>query len=206
MIKAVKKLKFWSRKKRKKKTHQSYYPTPPPPYPPPPPPPPSRSHCCCSCYSSSTQPSAPPLPPTWFDSDPTRDTFFSAPEPPSYSNQSEFREEEIGLDSTKPLYPTLPESSSSYQQYLVPNPVYGIPVSQTARREKSAGVFGCVVNFGIHLIRCFFPCYRICEVRWMVMNKYSYALDLVFRFFNICICRKWCWLWWSCFGMEGGIF
>ncbi|KAK7380726.1 hypothetical protein VNO78_33242 [Psophocarpus tetragonolobus] len=42
MMKAVKKLKFWSKKKRNKKRNEHA----------------PQSHCCCS----STQPSAPPLP------------------------------------------------------------------------------------------------------------------------------------------------
>ena len=155
MIKAVKKLKFWSRKKRKKKTHQPYY------HPLPPPPP---NHCCCSRYSS-TQPSAPPLPPSWFDSDTNHETPLAPGFPePSYPSQTQQIYQEI-ITETSQIYPTLPERSSSYQQYMVPNPVYGIPVAQTAaRRERSAGVFGCVVDFGIHLMRCFFPCYRIREV------------------------------------------
>ena len=149
----MKKLKFWPRKKRKKKTHHPlpYYP-PPPTRPPPPPPPllPSH-HCCCSC--SKAEPSAPPLPSSWYNSGEAHESLLAA-----------------GVQPAAPEleYPALlidDESSSSYQQYMVPNPVYGIPVSvEAARRERSGGVFGCVVNFGMHLFRCFFPCYRIREV------------------------------------------
>ncbi|KAF3439316.1 hypothetical protein FNV43_RR17593 [Rhamnella rubrinervis] len=151
MIKAVKKLKFWSRKKRKKKTHQPYHhPLPPPP-----------SHCCCSCYSS-TQPSAPPLPPSWFVSDINHESPLEPGFPePSYPTQTQQIYQEIVSETSQ----ILPERTTSYQQYMVPNPVYGVPVAQTAaRRERSAGVFGCVVDFGIQLMRCFFPCYRIQEV------------------------------------------
>ncbi|PON68569.1 homeobox protein, partial [Trema orientale] len=135
MIEAMKKLKLWPRKKREKKTHHPllYYP-PPPTRPPPPPPPPTppplppSHHWCCSC--SKAGPSAPPL--TSAD-----DCLFVAGVQPAASDFD---------------YPALAddESSSSYQQYMVPNPVYGIPVSvpmQAAQRERCGGVFGCVINF-----------------------------------------------------------
>ena len=153
MMKAVKKLKFWSRKKRKKKTQEPYYPPPPPP-----------CHCYHSCYS--TQPSAPPLPP-WLEPEQTH----LVPDI-SYPSQTQLPpqpREIIDVLETSPMYPTLPAptasiSSSSYQQYMVPNPVYGMPVVETARRERRAGFFGCVVNFGVHLIRCFCPCFSIREL------------------------------------------
>lgn len=172
MLKAVKKLKFWSRKKRKKKTQEQepYYPYPPRP-----------CHCCqySSCYSS-TQPSAPPLPP-WLEPEHEQTTqhhhAIPAAAAPLVHQPSQFQfqlppQEEIVLETTTtPLYhPTVPvpaatESNySSYQQYMVPNPVYGMPVVQTPRRERRAGFFGCLVSFGIQLIRCFCPCFHIREV------------------------------------------
>jgi hypothetical protein len=161
MMKAVKKLKFWSRKKRKKKTQDPYYLPPPP------------CHCYHSCYS--TQPSAPPLPP-WLDLEQTHDQAIPAPvvQPVpdlSYPNQARVPNiQEIVTETSPIMYPTLPDaavSTPSYQQYMAPNPVYGIPVvgGETARRERRAGFFGCVVNFGIHLFRCFCPCLSIREVR-----------------------------------------
>ncbi|XP_022155153.1 uncharacterized protein LOC111022295 [Momordica charantia] len=55
MLKAAKKLKFWSKDKKRRKTRDSsYLPPPPPPY------------CSCSCSYSAIRPSAPPLPP-WLD-------------------------------------------------------------------------------------------------------------------------------------------
>ncbi|OVA20937.1 hypothetical protein BVC80_8839g28 [Macleaya cordata] len=58
MIKAIKKLKIWSKKKKRKKNHLLH---PPPPPPPPP-------HCC---FCSTIRPSAPPLPP-WLDYEQTQ--------------------------------------------------------------------------------------------------------------------------------------
>ncbi|XP_028762952.1 uncharacterized protein LOC114721293 [Neltuma alba] len=132
MMKAVKKLKFWSRKKKKRKNHQPYYPLPPP-YPPPPPP----CHHCHAC-SSSTEP----------------------------SSLHPYRH---GLKLNRTMGPSrnpvsnLPQKSSSYQQYMVPEPVYGIPITHTATQERSGGLFGCVFGFGAHLFRCVFPCFHIRE-------------------------------------------
>ncbi|XP_008218648.2 PREDICTED: uncharacterized protein LOC103318957 [Prunus mume] len=173
MIKAVKKLKFWSRKKRKKKTHhhQPYYPPPPPTRPAPLPPGP-RHHCCsCSSSTYSTQPSAPPLPP-WLDAEYTHEALFAplVQPAPEFGYQADPRQQEPTMKTnagsgTTSIYPT----SSSYQQYMVPDPVYGVPVAQTTRattteRSAAAGVFGCVVDFGIRFFRCFCPCFHIREV------------------------------------------
>ncbi|EXB80400.1 hypothetical protein L484_010969 [Morus notabilis] len=152
----MKRLKIWSRKKRKKKAYNylPYYPPPPPPSRPPPPPPLPQinHHSCCSC--SRAEPSAPPLPQSlWITS------------------------EEEAILAAQVVQPAAPEfdyaampddeiSNSSYQQYMVPDPVYGIPVStRNAKTERSGGLFGCVLDFGIHLIRCFIPCYLIKEVK-----------------------------------------
>ncbi|KAB1208619.1 hypothetical protein CJ030_MR7G007731 [Morella rubra] len=150
MMKAVKKLKFWSRKKRRKKTHEPCHPPP-------------TCHCCHPCYS--TQPSAPPLPPG-LDPEQTHHPF---PAPvvhpvPDLSYPAQTQLPDIVLETSPIVYSTLPAGTSSYQQYMAPNPVYGMPVLQTARREKTGGLFGCVVNFGIHLIRCLCPCFCIREV------------------------------------------
>lgn len=148
----MKRLKFWSKKKRKRKAYHPlpYYPPPPPPpsrpAPAPPPPllPPIIHHWCSSC--SRAEPSAPPLPPSWYAPDEGGDALLAA----------------------EPAEPAAPEFDVSYQQYLVENPVYGIPVStQIAepKTERSGGLFGCVLNFGMHFVRCFFPCYSIKEVQ-----------------------------------------
>ncbi|KAG2704384.1 hypothetical protein I3843_05G001700 [Carya illinoinensis] len=152
MMKAVKKLKFWSRKKRRKNhVHEPYYP-------------PSTCHCGHSYYS--TQPSAPPLPP-WLD---LEQTCHPIPSPVihalpdlTFPSQNQLSQQEIVFETTSIMHPVMP-AATSYQQYMAPNPVYGVPLVQTTRRERRAGFFGCVINFGIHLIRCFCPCVRIREV------------------------------------------
>ncbi|CAK7357203.1 unnamed protein product [Dovyalis caffra] len=156
MIKAARKLKkLWPRKKKRKKTHQyqePYYYHPP-----------SSCHYCCSYPTALAQPSAPPLPP-WLEPELTYEAISAPgigvqPLPElAYPSQIQAPSQEI-VEETAPMYPAL----SSYQQYLVPNPVYGVPVEQKLVREKSAGFFGCVVNFGINIIRCFCPCFRIRE-------------------------------------------
>ncbi|XP_059648305.1 uncharacterized protein LOC132294455 [Cornus florida] len=161
MIQAVKKFKFWSRKKKKKKkrknSHDIEYP--PPPW-----------HCHFSYHP--VQPSAPPLPP-WLDYGQSHDTILAAEiSPPllgfASSSQAQLPPPQEIVPELKPLDPTLSISSTtsitSYQQYMVPNPAYGMPVAPPVRREREAGLFGCVVDIGIHLIRCFCPCFRIREV------------------------------------------
>ncbi|KAK9928851.1 hypothetical protein M0R45_025970 [Rubus argutus] len=168
MIKAVKKLKLWSRKKRKRRPHP-----PPPPYDPPPPPPARHQcHCCCSytASSSTTQPSAPPLPP-WMDyTEPTHE-IETLPVPELRHPAPELAYHPLPVpvqqESTSALNLNTSQTSS-YQQYMVPipDPVHGVPVAQapTAARERSAGFFGCVVDFGTHLFHCLFPCFHIREV------------------------------------------
>ncbi|XP_022714469.1 uncharacterized protein LOC111274079 [Durio zibethinus] len=159
MLKAVKKLKFWSSKKRKRKS-LGFDPSSPP----------SRCHCCYSC--SSTQPSAPPLP-SWLEAEMTQDAIPTPDQAelfPEFSyptDQVQYPTQDIVsspvFSAPFPAPAPAPAAAPSYQQYLVPNPVYGLPVVQTARRERSAGFFSCVINFGVNLIRCFCPCFRIRE-------------------------------------------
>lgn len=158
-MKAVKKLKFWSRKKKKKKNHQPYYPPPPPP-----------CYHCCGC-SSSTEPSAPPLPP-WLEAEQNYGTFLLQPtlEPaPELTYPSPVH----APSRESVVEPNPVERSSSYQQYMVPEPVYGIPITQTATRERSGELFGCVFSFGAHLFRCLFPCFHIREQVW---SGYAWTL------------------------------
>lgn len=83
----------------------------------------------------------------------------------TFSSEAQFAFLAPQENEMNPLTPALPVSTcSSYQQYLVPNPVFGMPVVPPPRRERSAGVFGCVFNIGAYLIRCFFPCFRIQEI------------------------------------------
>lgn len=162
VIKNMKKLKFWSRKKKKKKIHFAENP-------------PANAHCCC--HNNQFQPSAPPLPPHY---DQIHEASYAASVanyhtfsgyPLNTSNDFQFtftwEENENYVDpEIQPLLPTLPVSttSSSYQHYMVPIPVYGMPVVPTARRsERSFGVIGCVFNVGKHLVRVACPCFRIKE-------------------------------------------
>ncbi|MBA0745289.1 hypothetical protein Gogos_007867, partial [Gossypium gossypioides] len=133
MFKAVKKLKFWSRKKRKRKSLA------PQPY-----------HCFCHCSHSTSshyyqcnypysplQPSAPPLPP-WFQAELTQDEFLTSEqaeaEPfPEFSHPTDLVQD---IESD----PMIPAAAvPSYQQYMVSNPVYGPVVQHTGRRERSGG-------------------------------------------------------------------
>ncbi|KAF7842825.1 auxin response factor 1-like [Senna tora] len=171
VIKAMKKLKLWSRKKRKKKTHHEPY------YPPPPPPPLPCHHYCCS----RTEPSAPPLP-AWLEPGRNYGTFLApnsttSVEPmPELVTLYESQEaqvppphQEIIVEPNKQVYhQTSSSSSSSYQQYMVSSiiseeAVYGIPIAQTSQRKRSRGVFGCVFSFGAYVFRCLFPCFHIRE-------------------------------------------
>ncbi|XP_050210704.1 uncharacterized protein LOC126661000 [Mercurialis annua] len=159
MIKAMKKFKkLWPKKKKRKRTHQeSYYYLPPVPLPPPPPlrpPPPPPVHCCYS-YSIPLQPSAPPLPP-WLE---------------CVQSQRQFQCEEIVLEAAAAdseifhkvrscVEATAVDDTLSYQQYTVPNPVYGVPViEQTLIKERSSEFFGCFLGLGANFIRCFCPCF-----------------------------------------------
>lgn len=140
VIKAVKKLKLWSKKKRKKKTHGHEHPP----------------HYCCSCYcSSSIQPSAPPLP-----SSSCLDF--------EYSNYGTFLPPPEPEPEPEPQPQEIASLNSSYQQYMVSvsEPVYGIPVPviHASRTERSAGQFGCLFSFGSYLFRCLFPCFYIRQV------------------------------------------
>ncbi|MFS7919270.1 hypothetical protein Hanom_Chr03g00210771 [Helianthus anomalus] len=144
VMKHLKSLKFWSKKKKKKRITTIHHHSPPP--------------CCCS---PAFQPSAPPLP-SWLDYEQqtytqhllTADVKFSAlPKEHDISNANP-------SSSSGDV-----ESGGSYQQYMVENPVYGAPVLQSTETERSAGAVGCVFNIGAHLFRCFFPCFRIRDVR-----------------------------------------
>ncbi|KAI4296147.1 hypothetical protein L6164_036129 [Bauhinia variegata] len=162
VIKAVKKFKFWSRKRKRRRTHEPYYPPPPPTRPPPPPP----YHCCCTF--SSIQPSAPPLP-SWLEAEQSYGTFWEPsdhrmPEKTFPIQTHAPLQQEIVMDTSAACVAPPLGNSSSYQQYMVPEPVYGVPVTQTATRERSSGVFGCAFSFGAHLFRCLFPCFHIREV------------------------------------------
>nr|ABE91857.2 hypothetical protein MtrDRAFT_AC140551g58v2 [Medicago truncatula] len=120
LIKSVKNLKLWSKKNRKKKKHDNNYEHPPH----------LPCHHCCSCFTSTTQPSAPHLPPfSWLeeveqDNNYDYGTFLLPPEkayPPSQA-------QDIGVS--------------------VSEPVYGIPVL-TLTDRSTACVIGYVKTFNM---------------------------------------------------------
>ncbi|XP_055816411.1 uncharacterized protein LOC129885945 [Solanum dulcamara] len=160
LTKAMKKLKFWSKKKKKKRAPLLEQPrSPPPPFLP------YYYHCP---YNYPIQPSAPPLPP-WFEYEqqqPHDDSIFTT-EQGSGSNQPHGSNNAQHNDNVGEI--NQPKSTTSDknlpQQYMVPNQVYGVPIISEARTERAAGAFGCVINFGAHLFRCFFPCFHIRELK-----------------------------------------
>lgn len=148
LAKAIKKLKFWSRKKKKIKYYNIEELAPPPP----------TFHYCHPWVP--VQPSAPPLPP-WYDHEEDQYSHFGQDSCVASSSEAEFSStlEEIAPDfnSVYPPPTSAVSNNTSYQQYMVPNPVYGVPVLPAVRREKKAG------GFFRHLICCFFPCFHISE-------------------------------------------
>ncbi|XP_052192182.1 uncharacterized protein LOC127801277 [Diospyros lotus] len=154
LVKAMKKLKFWSRK-RHKKNHALIEPPLPPP-------------CHCRHTSPEFQPSAPPLP-LWFHPNYAQNSLSESPFGPHSgmpsSSQAEFIPQQIVPEFNSLQIPAPPAgNATSYQQYTAPNPVYGVPVMPAVRRKRAAGVLGCIVNFGRHLIRWFCPCFHVREV------------------------------------------
>lgn len=174
IIKAVKKLKFWSRKKKTKKkpflTEQQPSSS-------------SYSESSCHyyhhhhCHYYPVEPSAPPLP-SWLDYTRTQETTISgtdhfasttttaAHSAMAGSSRVPFTTED---ESVPGLVPSSQEEeingkNSSYQQYMVENPVYVVPaLPPQVTSERNVGAFGCVFSIGAHLLRCFFPCFHIRE-------------------------------------------
>lgn len=170
VIKAMKKLKFWSRKKKTKKkpffTQQQQ-------------PPESSCHYYHHhhCHYYPVEPSAPPLP-SWLDYNRTQETIsgtdhFASPTTSAMggSSRAPFTTEDERAPFSSQDSSTLQEeingkNTTTYQQYMVENPVYGVPaLPPQARGERDAGAFGCVFSFGAHLFRCFFPCFHIREAK-----------------------------------------
>ncbi|KAL2460603.1 hypothetical protein Adt_44023 [Abeliophyllum distichum] len=152
VMKTMKKLKFWSRKKRKKKTH--FWENPPLPPRLPPPPPPLYCNCHWQCHHP-VQPSAPPLP-EWLEYEQSEEAILISEVNTSSaglynSSEAQFVPQQQNTDSEiSHEYPT------SYQQYMIQNPVYGIPAVNESTEERAGGAFGYVFN----ILCCLFPCFK----------------------------------------------
>ncbi|XP_047341317.1 putative bifunctional UDP-N-acetylglucosamine transferase and deubiquitinase ALG13 [Impatiens glandulifera] len=145
VMKAMKKLKFWSRKKKTKKPYFDHNPPPPERQPPPPPPPPP-CHCCYSGHLF--QPSAPPPPlPPWMEQNQT--------------NQVLLPSDQLGYSD---LFHNQAQEIVSYQQYMVHEPVYGVPIEPRNTREKNIGFPSFLINFGKYIFQCFCPCVNNREI------------------------------------------
>lgn len=145
VMKAIKKLKFWSRKKRKRKQAS-----------------PSQAHQCSCEYSSpvsAIEPTAPPLP-LWFDEFQS----LCAPETSTipWNTQLLHGQQEETIVETSPLsHVSDPCIYQSYQQYMVPNPTCGVPnIVDAAATKRSLGIFGGVIELSLNVVHCFFPCFR----------------------------------------------
>ncbi|XP_010439064.1 PREDICTED: uncharacterized protein LOC104722568 [Camelina sativa] len=153
VMKAMKKLKFWSRKKRKRKQASPSQP----------------DHHCSYDYSSTVaaavavEPTAPPLS-FWFDEThnlcPPETSAF-----PWNNTQLPHQQEETIVETTPLLLSQVSDLRiyQSYQQYMVPNPTYGVPIVESephppaATAKRSVGIFGCVIELSSSLVRCFIP-------------------------------------------------
>uniref|UniRef100_A0A7N0TXR0 Uncharacterized protein n=1 Tax=Kalanchoe fedtschenkoi TaxID=63787 RepID=A0A7N0TXR0_KALFE len=163
MKSARKKLKnLWARKKKKKSRYLEYNNGASS----------SEHHHCCRCsfsYPAYAQPSAPPLPSNWVDMEqthePTSPEFGLGYEELSIQEETANHKEILVKQSSRVDVPGTNiqaadnRISSSYQQYMVPNPVFGLPVSE--KTVRCAKFFGFFFKFGSHLLSCFCPCLRI---------------------------------------------
>lgn len=145
-MKAMKKLKFWSRKKRKRKQAC-----------------PSQPHHCSYEYSSvaaavAVEPTAPPLP-FWFDE--TQSLYPSETSAFPWDTQLPHQQEETIVETNPLLLSQVSDVRiyQSYQQYMnmVPNPTSGVPIVEPATAKRSVGIFGCVIELSSSLVRCFTP-------------------------------------------------
>ncbi|CAN4110774.1 unnamed protein product [Withania somnifera] len=164
LTKVMKKLKFWSKKKKKKKTTPLLEQPPSPLL--------TNYYHCPYC---PIHPSAPPLPP-WFEYEqqqqPHHSSIFTT-EQGSTSTSVNLSQPNGTMDSlhannvSHELNQAKPTQSDNTlpQQYIVPNQVYGVPVTAEATTERAAGAFGCVINLGAYLFRCFFPCFHIRQLK-----------------------------------------
>ncbi|MQL72216.1 hypothetical protein Taro_004522 [Colocasia esculenta] len=164
MIRTLKKLKAWSKKRARKRKRDL------------PDGPPTRftRHQCCTCCSHSPappfQPTAPPLPP-WLDFEhhpgvishpvfsPVAGVAF--PLPAAEISAGWVPPAGRGSEITPLLCPLPAPGASilSYQQYLVPDPVYGAPVDRLPPAGRAPGLAGCSGGVVAWLRRCIFCCF-----------------------------------------------
>lgn len=151
MIRTLKKLKILSRlKKKKRKTHAIQQT--------------NHSCHCCSCSTCHPQPTAPPLPP-WADFEQSQGAAsHSFTEPGVFPSKSIAHSQVPPVLSAQvpseiaPLFVPLPVGSASYQQYLVPSPIYGVPIQPLASREWDSRFWGCVTSVAACLSRFLCTC------------------------------------------------
>lgn len=77
-------------------------------------------------------------------------------------NQAQFHLllDNIVLESSQVIATSSMVNITSYQQYMNPNPVYGVPVLTSIGRERSDGLFSGFINICSHLTSCFCLCFR----------------------------------------------
>ncbi|XXG58295.1 hypothetical protein AAC387_Pa04g0640 [Persea americana] len=153
MIKALRKIKNWSSRKKKRRKSNIFQP-------------PSYPHCC-SCGTPPPlpplQPTAPPLP-SWLDFDYQQDEASGSVPPSTFPTQHQFEllSPEITSSEITPLYVPQPlPMATSYQQYLAPAPVYGMPVTPSTpvnSTRRGSGFCGWIASVLSRLIRCLCPC------------------------------------------------
>lgn len=124
------------------------------------------SWCCSHAYSSYAHPSAPPLPPDWvWDISPQS----ANPSTRQESNHLRQVTRKTSLETLIDVAGTGTNiqaaddytASSSYQQYMIPNPGFGLPLSKN--KAKPDGFFSCALKFGTHFLTCVCPCLSISD-------------------------------------------
>ncbi|XP_010448586.1 PREDICTED: uncharacterized protein LOC104731030 [Camelina sativa] len=152
VMKAMKKLKFWSRKKRKRKQTSPSQPD---------------HHCSYEYFSVAAaavavEPTAPPLS-FWFDESQSFSHQETSAFPWNNNTQLPHQKEETIVETNPLLLSQVSDLRiyQSYQQYMVPNPTYGVPTVEpephAAAAKRSVGIFGCVIELSSSLVRCFIP-------------------------------------------------
>ena len=141
VMKAMKKLKFWSWKKRKLKQAS-----------------PSSQAQQCSCEYSAV---SPPLP-FWFN-ETLKLKSVCAPEASAspWTTQLPHKQEEpiVQIKPWSQVSDLRSSRSYSNQQCVVPNPAFGVPIVVAVPAKRLLGTFGCVIGLSSNVVRCLFPCF-----------------------------------------------